>query len=109
MDKVNKYFSGRTAASARTDYSSPGVFKSRLREKARDSIKNNGTPAIIGVGGLNFWNWHYPLAYAYKFRKKSTLSGTKYQREFKVNQGAGGLLVEWIKAKTWFCGEILPS
>ena len=111
MDEVNKYFSGRTAASARTDYSSPGIFKSRLREKARDSIKNNGTPAIIGIGGLDAWNWHYPLAYAYKFRKKSTLFGTKYQREFKVNQGAngGGLLVEWINAKTWFCGEILPS
>ena len=110
MDEVNKYFSGRTAASAQTDYSSPGIVKSRLREKARDSIKNNGTPAIIGIGGLDLWTWHYPLAYAYKWREKSTLFGTKYQREFCVNQGANyGLMVEWINAKTWFCGEILPS
>lgn len=105
MSKVWKYLNGRTGATAGTHYNGLGIPFSSLRDRAKDSICQRQTPAIIGTG----WLKHYPLAYGYRSRSRKVLFWRKYQREFYVNQGWGGSGNGWVNARTWFVGQLHPN
>lgn len=111
MDEASEYFVGRTGTKLDTHYNVLGIHEGRLREYARNSIRDRNTPAIIGTG----WLTHYPLAYGYAWRKRTVRkcfiwcwNETEYSRFFYVNQGWGGSGNGWVSAGTWFAGEIRP-
>lgn len=112
MSQASGYLSGRTGASLSTHYNVFGVHETRLREKARDSIRDRKVPAIIGTG----WLKHYPLAYGYRWRSRTVRkcfifcwNETEYQRQFYVNQGWGGSGNSWVSAGTWFAGQLYAN
>lgn len=111
MGKASGYLVGRTWTRLVTHYNVLGIHKDRLRDYARNSIRDRGTPAIIGTG----WLSHYPLAYGYAWRSREHRAclfcpwkTIDYNRQFYVNQGWGGSGDGWISAGTWFAGEIYP-
>lgn len=104
MGRASGYLAGRTGARLSTNYNSVGIPTGRLRERARDSIVDRKTPAIIGTGWLN----HYPLAYGYRSRSRRRWWGTQWERQFYVNQGWGGTSNGWVSASTWFAGQLWP-
>jgi hypothetical protein len=112
MDQSSAYLNKRTAATVSTHYNVFGVHEDRLRNKARDSIRDRHVPAIIGTGWLN----HYPLAYGYRVRSRTVKkcfiwcwNETEYQRQFYVNQGWGGSSNGWVNASTWFAGQLYAN
>jgi hypothetical protein len=113
MDNAAGYLARRSATRLSTHYSRVGIPWSSLRKKAISSIKDRGTPAVIGTG----WLGHYPLAYGYKWRQLVYYDAwgggfpwkVFWQRRFYVNQGwedkdRNG----WVTARTWFVGQIYP-
>jgi hypothetical protein len=114
MSGATAYLSGRTGTRLETRYNSIGIHEDGLRDRARDSIRNRRTPAVIGTG----WLSHYPLAYGYAEQTRivrncflwSCWDDVQTDRCFKVNNGwgGGGGTAEWIPASTWFAGEIFP-
>ncbi len=112
MDEATGYFSGRTGTQLDTHYNVLGIHEGRLREYARNSIRDRHTPAVIGTG----WLTHYPLAYGYAWQSRTTTTcilficwdSTDYNRWFYVNEGWGGSDNGWVSAGTWFAGEIRP-
>lgn len=111
MDEARQYFTNRTGTSLRTNYNVFGIHTSGLRERARNAIRDQGTPAIIGTGWLN----HYPLAWGYAWRSRRVQAcficpwkKTEYSRFFYVNQGWSGSGDGWVSAGTWFAGRISP-
>ncbi len=111
MGDARKYFTGRTGTSLSTHYNIMGISESGLRKKARNSIRDRKTPAVIGIG----WLTHYPMAYGYAWRKRTIRrcfifcwDETVYDRWFYVNNGAGGAGNGWVSASTWFAGQIYP-
>jgi len=111
MDQARNYLSGRTGTTLTTHFNSFGVGEPTLREYARDSIRDRGTPAVIGTG----WLSHYPVAYGYAWQSRVVRkcfvfcwNETVYDRFFYVNQGWGGAGNDWVAASTWFAGEIHP-
>ena len=78
----------------------PCLSWSTCREKARDSIRDLGRPAIIGIGCTGA---HYPLAYGYAWQKYTWAGITwSYNRWFKCNMGWGGSSPQWKKANVWY-------
>jgi hypothetical protein len=105
MDGAQNYLDPRTGTDLDTHYNSVGIHEDRLREYARDSIRDRDTPAVIGTG----WLTHYPLAWKYRYRTRVILFVTEYDREFYVNNGWYGTSGDgWVSAGTWFAGEIYP-
>jgi hypothetical protein len=115
MDEAYRYFSGRTGTTLKADYSAVGIAYDGIREKARDSIWDRKTPAVIGTG----WLSHYPLAWGYAYRSRTVCKAyflfgycmwetTEYSRWFYVNQGWKTGRYDWVPASTWFSGEIFP-
>ncbi|MBN1262452.1 MAG: hypothetical protein JXB35_17360, partial [Anaerolineae bacterium] len=107
MSGAAGYLTNRTGTRLYTNYNAVGISTGGLRERARDSIIDRKTPAIIGTGRLN----HYPLAYGYAWRSQRRCfiaCWTEYDRRFYVNQGWGGNDNGWVSASTWFAGEIRP-
>ena len=106
MPNASSYLAGRTGTTLVAHWNSLGIAENRLLNYAKDSIRLHKTPVIIGTG----WLTHYPLAWRYAWRKRTTWSGlsTEYQRKFYVNQGWGGSGNAWVPASTWFAGEIRP-
>lgn len=111
MSQARRYLNGRTGTTLSTHYNSVGIHRGHLREKARNSIRDRQTPAIIGTG----WLSHYPVAYGYAWRRRTVRrcfvfcwTDTVYDRCFYVNQGWGGSGNGWINASTWFAGQIYP-
>jgi len=113
MGDASEYLKGRTGATLSTHYNTFGVHETRLREKARDSIRDRKVPAIIGTG----WLTHYPLAYGYRWRSRTVKTcvlfvcwtDTEYQRNFYVNQGWSGNNNGWIGSGTWFAGQLYAN
>lgn len=103
MQYANSYFKGRTGTTMEVNSNWFGVHALSLHIRARDSILNRNTPAIIGTG----WLSHYPLAFGYDWRCR-TNDPNNCVFEFYVNQGWGGGGNGWIPAGTWFSGEIRP-
>jgi hypothetical protein len=111
MDDAAQYLSGRTWTTLTTHYNSWGYGTSSLRKKARNSIRDRDTPAIIGTG----WLSHYPVAYGYAWQRRVVRrcfiwcwDDVVYDRWFYVNQGWGGSGNDWVPANTWFAGQIYP-
>jgi len=108
MSGAAGYLTNRSGTRLYTNYNALGISTSGLRERARDSIIDHNTPAIIGTGWLN----HYPLAYGYAWRSRQSCflwwCSTDYSRWFYVNQGWGGNGNGWVSASTWFAGRIRP-
>lgn len=106
MDDAQGYLDLRTGATCTSRGSDVGVNKDSYREDARNSIRDRGTPAVIGTGLLS----HYPLAYKYRWRSKTDWLGfTWYDREFYVNQGWGSSsYFEWVDAGTFLVGQLFP-
>ncbi|WP_299546295.1 hypothetical protein [uncultured Tateyamaria sp.] len=111
MGQASRYFSGRTGTTLVEHHNIFGVSESRLREYARNSIRDRDTPAVIGTG----WLSHYPVAYGYAWQSRIVRkcfifcwNETVYDRWFWVNQGWGGSGNDWVPADTWFAGEIYP-
>jgi hypothetical protein len=111
MSDASSYLSGRTGATLSTHYNVLGISEGRLRDYARDSIRNRATPAIIGTG----WLSHYPMAYGYAWQTRTVRycfifcwNETVTDRCFYVNQGWGGSGNAWVTADTWFAGELYP-
>lgn len=108
MDGAAGYLSGRTGTRLSTHYNVLGIHEDRLREYARNSIRDRDTPAVIGTG----WLTHYPLAWGYAWQSRTVnvlwWTETEYNRWFYVNQGWGGSGDGWVSASTWFAGEITP-
>jgi len=78
----------------------PCFSSSSARERARDSIRDLGRPAIIGIGCTGA---HYPLAYGYAWQKYTWLGITwSYNRWFKCNMGWGGSSPQWKSASVWY-------
>jgi hypothetical protein len=79
----------------------PCFSSSSARNKARDAIKTDGRPAIIGIGCTSA---HYPLAYGYKYREWKGAFGEVWatERKFKCNMGWGGSSAEWKNGDVWF-------
>jgi hypothetical protein len=90
------------------DYDPTGIPLTWLREDARNAIRDDDTPAIIGTG----WLSHYPLAWGYAWQSRTVQvlfwETTEYNRDFYVNQGWGGSGDGWVNASTWFSGELNP-
>jgi hypothetical protein len=112
MDGASGYLKNRTGASLSTHYNVLGIHEDRLRNKARDSIRDRHVPAIIGTG----WLTHYPLAYGYRVRSRTVKkcfiwcwNDTQYQRQFYVNQGWGGSNNGWVGEGTWFAGQLYAN
>lgn len=119
MSNAAKYFVGRTGTRLKTDFSRFGISWDSFRSKTANHIIERKTPVVIGTG----WFSHYPLAYGYRYRTRPVeicytdgqrpweqicTNQLAYHREFMVNQGWGGEDNDWIRAKTWFVGEIFP-
>ena len=105
MHQADRWLRGKTGTRLDTHYNGLGYTEDRLRTYARNSIRNRNTPAVIGTG----WLTHYPLAYGYAWRSKSTWYGIrKYSRSFYINNGWSGQENGWVPASTWFAGEIRP-
>ncbi|MFN8490831.1 MAG: VWA domain-containing protein [Caldilineaceae bacterium] len=112
MDGASNYLNGRTGTRLDTHYNVLGIHEDRLRDYARNSIRDRGTPAIIGTGWLN----HYPLAYGYAWQSRTVhhcflfwcWDDVEYNRWFYVNEGHGGGDNGWVGTGTWFAGEIYP-
>lgn len=111
MDGASGYLSGRTGTRLTTHYNSLGMHEDRLRQYARNSIRDRDTPVVIGTG----WLTHYPVAYGYAWQSRIVRkcfvfcwNEEVYDRSFYVNQGWGGAGNEWVTASTWFAGEIYP-
>lgn len=112
MDGAASYLSGRTGTDLVVHYNSVGVSETRLREYARNSIRDRDTPVVIGTG----WLTHYPMAYGYAWQTRTVRKcillacwdEKVYDRWFYVNNGWGGSGNEWVTASTWFAGEIYP-
>lgn len=78
----------------------PCFSSSSARHRARDSIRDLGRPAIIGIGCTGA---HYPLAYGYAWRKYTWAGITwSYSQWFKCNMGWAGSSPQWKKAKVWY-------
>jgi len=112
MSGASGYLASRTGATLSTHYNVLGIHETRLREKARNSIRDRKVPAIIGTG----WLTHYPLAYGYRWRSRIVRkcfiwcwNETEYQRQFYVNQGWGGSGNGWVSAGTWFAGQLYAN
>jgi hypothetical protein len=103
MHRANLFLADRTSLRVDAQYNGVGVAEDRLMAIARDAIKLDDTPAVIGTG----WLEHYPLAWGYKLRSKVEWWGTVHERKFYVNQGWGGAGDGWINASTWFAGTIV--
>ncbi|MDP2896360.1 MAG: hypothetical protein Q8Q12_07350 [bacterium] len=88
------------------EWTVPPFTADRCYEIARDTIKNKGIPAIIGLN-LTTWTWHYPLAYVYRYRyKKQDGVVIETERQFKCNMGWGTTHCEWHSAyDVWFGAE----
>ncbi len=82
-----------------TDWGVPYV-SSGPRNKAIQSIRDYGRPAIVGTG----FYAHYPLAYGYKYRTWTSWGITwDTQRYWKVNNGQGDTSPIWVDADScWF-------
>lgn len=112
MWKARNYLSGRTATTLTTHYNVFGIHDDGLRVRARNSIRDRKTPAIIGTG----WLTHYPLAYGYAWQTRTIRkcfifcwNETVTDRWFYVNQGWSGTGADgWVATGTWFAGEIYP-
>lgn len=111
MPGARSYLSGRTYTRLDAHWNSVGWHEGRLREYARNSIRDRRTPAVIGTGWLN----HYPVAYGYAWQRRTIRrcfifcwTEEVYDRWFYVNQGRGGSCNGWVEAGTWFAGEIRP-
>jgi hypothetical protein len=111
MDDAVEYLNGRSYTRISCHWHSLGWHEDRLRNYARDSIRDRATPAIIGTGWLN----HYPVAYGYAWQKRTVRrcfvfcwTTEVYDRWFYVNQGWGGAGNDWVEAGTWFAGEMYP-
>lgn len=112
MDQATGYLSGRTSVRLSTYYNSFGITEGRLRDQAKNRLRYDRVPVIIGTGWLN----HYPLAW--KFASRSRLvekcflwqcwKERQYSQWFYVNQGWGGRKDGWVPADTWFAGYIKP-
>ncbi len=89
----------------------PALFRrDKYRENASEVIKDEGNPVVVGVGKAPA---HYCLAYGYRYRTRTVRhwafwEKTEYQYEFYVNQGWGFGSNEWITAKAFFVGKIMP-
>jgi len=112
MSDAGGYLAGRTGASLSTHYNVLGVHETRLRDTARNSIRDRRVPAIIGTG----WLHHYPLAYGYRWRERTVRkcfivcwNTVETQRQFYVNQGWGGSKNGWVSADTWFAGQLYAN
>ena len=70
------------------------------RNRARDSIRNDGRPSIIAMGCTSP---HYALAYGYKEREWKTGPMVWFvERFFKCNMGWGGSTPQWVSAEVWY-------
>lgn len=81
-------------------WSIPCFYSSGARNKARDSIKSDGRPTIIGIGCTSP---HYCVAYGYKYREYKWL-GVVWAREhkFKCNMGWGWSSPVWKDGDVWY-------
>lgn len=111
MGNAAGYLAPRTGARLATSYNVFGISEGRLRDAARNSIRDRATPAVIGTG----WLSHYPLAYGYAWQTRTVRrcfifcwDETVTDRWFYVNQGWGGAGNGWVQADTWFAGELMP-
>jgi len=79
------------------------IYTSKCRNKARDSIKDNARPAIIGIGCSNAY---YCLAYGYSWRVKTWRGhNLDTDRFFRCNmRWTRG---SWRKAKIWYGAKAL--
>ena len=106
------YLSGRTGTSLQAHWNSLGIAEDGLRDWAVGSIRDRGTPAVIGTG----WLSHYPVAFGYAWQKRTIRhcfiwcwDEVVYDRWFYVNEGwGGGSSGDWVGASTWFAGSIFP-
>jgi len=107
-----RYLSGRTGTSLQAHWNSLGIHEDGLRDWALSSIRDRGTPAVIGTG----WLSHYPLAFGYAPQKRTVRQcfiwcwdEVVYDRWFYVNEGwGGGSSGDWVEASTWYAGSIFP-
>ncbi|MGA1824465.1 MAG: hypothetical protein ACMUIP_07345 [bacterium] len=97
----DRYNAGHISGySVSSKWTFPCFYSTSCREKARNCIRDNGRPAIIGIGCTSA---HYCLAYGYAWRKKKWLGITiAYSRWFRVNMGHQNNSGTWKKAKVWF-------
>jgi len=82
-------------------WSIPCFYSSGARNKAKDSIRTDGRPTIIGIGCTSA---HYPVAYGYKYREWKGLFGEVWSTEhkFKCNMGWGGSSPQWVDGSVWY-------
>ena len=84
-----------------TTYSIPCFPTSSCREEARNAIRDDDRPAIIGL-----WcsSAHYCVAYGYRYREWTDIFGTVWstERQFKCNLGWGGSSPSWEDASVWY-------
>lgn len=113
MEQAAQYFRDRSGAQLDTHYNVQGLLDGELRDYVIESIRDRGTPAVIGTG----WLTHYALAYGYAWRSRSVeecddndicWEETEYNHLFYVNRGEGGANNGWVAGNTWFVGEIRP-
>jgi hypothetical protein len=83
-----------------TTYSIPCFPTTGCREKARNSIRDDDKPAIIGLWCTSA---HYCVAYGYRYRYYTWLGITlSTERQFKCNLGWGGSSPSWEDASVWY-------
>lgn len=86
--------------SVSTTYSIPCFPTTGSRRKARDSIRDDDRPAIIGLWCISA---HYCVAYGYRYRYYTLGNITlSTERQFKCNLGWGGGSPSWEDASVWY-------
>ena len=113
MDDARYYLSYVGTGTGLTEsHNVVGYHEDRLKSYARNEIRYNGRPVVIGTG----WLTHYPLAWQYRFRTRPEAwdegwfdgDDVVYEEQFYVNSGWGGTGNGWVSASTWFAGRINP-
>ncbi len=83
-----------------TTYSIPCAPTPGCRDRAAQSIRYGGKPAVIGLWCLSM---HYCVAYGYRYRYY-TFAGVRLDtdHDFKCNLGWGGSSPSWETGSVWY-------
>lgn len=91
---------GISTYSIATTYSVPCFPTDGCRDRAIQSIRYGGKPAIIGLWCLSA---HYCVAYGYRYREYTAAGFTLWtDHDFKCNLGWGGSSPSWETGSVWY-------
>ncbi|XP_006823337.1 uncharacterized protein LOC102809957 [Saccoglossus kowalevskii] len=125
MDDIEGFFTARGGSHVnlwKTD-GLVGIYSSSIRNKARNRIRDDDIPAVIGRRVSGFFSQHYPVATRYRWRKRQYRICVKflwwkkcgkwrweYDRDFYLHMGwTNGGSDGWWSAKAFMAAAAYPQ